>query len=261
MRRQETAVGRRLLTGAVVAVVAAGAVVAAMASIGGAAAPKTAPPRATSLDDVVAQARHSFGDKQIVSASVEGSVLAVTLDVPGPSKTPGYGVKGTFEAHVLGAAVADWMRSQGQQPVTTVRYRDKGKVIPGSLTNGDPVRSDPNVSPLLTDACDTAARAAGTASLTLVSAQTLPYLNGTCVFAFRATDLTAGSQAAMGALGRIISAIGGPPNERPWLFELDDQNGVPKTGASWMIGVNGDDVGATGTTWATPGLAYPLSHG
>ena len=57
----------------------------------------------------------------------------------------------------------------------------------------------------------------------------------------------------MGALGRIISAIGGPPNERPWLFELDDQNGVPKTGASWMLD--------TGTTWATPGLAYPLSHG
>lgn len=233
--------------------IVAGVVIAAMASIGGAAAPKTALARATSLDDVVAQVRHSFGDQQIVSASVEGSVLAVTLDIPGSSKAPGYGVKGTFEAQVLGAAVADWMRSQGQQPITTVRYRDEGKVMPGSLANGDPVRSDPNVSPLPTDACDTAAKAAGTASLILVSAQTLPYLNGTCVFTFRTADLTAGSQAAMGALGRIISAIGGPPNERPWLFELDDQNGVPKTGASWMLD--------TGTTWATPGLAYPLSHG
>jgi hypothetical protein len=207
---------------------------------------------AKDVDAVVAQVRRSFGDRQIVSASVEGSVLAVTVDVPGTSKTPGYGVKGTFEAQVLGAAVADWMRSQGQEPITTVRYRDEGKVIPGSLANGDPVRSDPNVSPLATDACDTAAKAAATASLTLVSAQTLPYLNGTCVFTFEAADLETGSDAAMGALGRIISAIGGPPNERPWLFELDNQNGIPKTGASWMLN--------TGTTWATPGLAYPLAH-
>lgn len=253
MRRLRTMAGRRFLVGVVIAAVVVGGLVAAMASVGGAAARKTALARATSVNDVVAQVRQSFGDQQIVSASVEGSVLSVTLDVPGTSRTPGYGVKGTFEAQVLGAAVADWMRSQGQEPITTVRYRDEGKVIPGSLANGDPVHSDPSVSPLPADACLTAAKAAGAASLTLVSAQTLPYLNGTCVFTFKATDLTAGSQAAMGALGRIIPAIGGPPNERPWLFELDDQNGVPKTGASWMLN--------TGTTWATPGLAYPLSHG
>jgi hypothetical protein len=54
-------------------------------------------------------------------------------------------------------------------------------------------------------------------------------------------------------LGRIWRAIGGDPNERPWVFELDDQNRVPKTGASWMPA-------GGGTTWATPGLAYPLSH-
>jgi hypothetical protein len=145
------------------------------------------------------------------------------------------------------------MRAHGKEPITTVRYRDEGKVIPGSLANGDPVRSDPHVSPLAPDACDTAAKAAVTASLTLVSAQTLPYLNGTCVFTFKAADLKAGSGAAMDAVGRMWRAIGGEdPNERPWLFELDDQHGVPKTGASWMLD--------TGTTWATPGLAYPLAH-
>lgn len=56
----------------------------------------------------------------------------------------------------------------------------------------------------------------------------------------------------MAALSRMIDKIG-PPNERPWLFELDETSGVPKTGASWMPG--------SGTTWATPGLAYPLAHG
>jgi hypothetical protein len=246
---------RRMFAATLVAAVVAGAVLAVVASTGGATVPKSAPGHEpTNVDDVVAQVKHSFGDQQIMSASVEGSVLSVTLDVPGTSKTPGYGVKGTFEAQVLGTAVADWMRAHGQEPITTVRYRDEGKVIPGTLVGGDPVQSDPKVSLLAADACNTAAKAAGAASLTLVSAQTLPYLNGTCVFTFQAADVTAGSQAAMGALQRMILAIGGPPNERPWLFELDDQNGVAKTGASWML-----DGG--GTTWATPGLAYPLSHG
>jgi hypothetical protein len=72
------------------------------------------------------------------------------------------------------------------------------------------------------------------------------------VFTFKAADLKAGSGAAMGALNRMWNAMDSP-NERPWVFELDDQNGVPKTGASWM------PIGG-GTTWATPGLAYPLAH-
>jgi hypothetical protein len=254
LRRLRSLRGKRLAAAvALSTAVVAGIVIGAMASLGGAAETNSTLTRAPSLDAVVAQVRNNFGDQQIVSASVEGSVLSVTLNVPGTSKTPGYGVKGTFEAQVLGAAVADWMRAHGKESITTVRYRDEGKVIAGSLADGDPVRSDPHVSPLAADACDTAAKAVGTASLTLVSAQTLPYLDGTCVFTFKAAHLTAGAGAAMGALGRIISAIGGPPNERPWLFELDDQNGVPKTGASWMLD--------TGTTWATPGLAYPLAHG
>jgi hypothetical protein len=226
-----------------------------MASIGGAAAPKGASSRANNVDDVVAQVKQSFGDHQLVSASVKGSLLSVTLDLPDTSKTPGYGVKGIFEAQVLGHAVADWMRAHGQQPITTVRYRDtRGNVILGTPLNGDPVESDPNISPLGVDACNSAAKSVSATSLTLISARTLPYINGTCVFTFQAADLQAGSQAAMGALQQIITAIGGPPNERPWIFELDDQHGVAKTGAAWMVGDGG-------TTWATSGLAYPLAHG
>lgn len=203
--------------------------------------------------EVVAQVRHNFGDRQIVSASLKGSALSVTLDLPGAPKTPGYGDKGVFEARVLGAAVAEWMRAHGQEPVTTVRYRNEGRVIPGWPVKGDPVESDPHVSPLPPDACHTVAKSAGSASLTLVSARTLPYLNGTCAFTFEAVDLTAGSQAAAHAVGQMWNALH-PPNDRPWVFELDDRNGTPKTGASWMPT-------AGGTTWATPGLAYPLIHG
>jgi hypothetical protein len=253
-RRLRSLKGKRLAAAVVVsAAVVAGIVIGTMAGIGGAAATNSALTRLTSVGAVVAQVRHEFGDQQIVSASLDGSVLSVRLAVPGTSKTPGYGDKGVFEAQVLGAAVAEWMRAHGQEPITTVRYRDEGRVIAGWPAYG-PVESDPHASPLPTDACDTAARSAGSASLTLVSARTLPYLNGTCVFTFKAAHLKAGSGAAVGALGRIIRAIGGPPNERPWLFELDSVNGIPKTGASWM------PTGG-GTTWAMPGLAYPLAHG
>ncbi len=253
LRRLGSLRGKRLAAAvALSAAVVTGIVIGAMASIGGAAAIDPALARATSLDEVVAQVRNNFGDHQIVSSSREGSVLSVTLNLRGTSKTPGYGDKGVFEAEVLGAAVAEWMRAHGQEPITTVRYRDEGKVILGWPGNNDPVENEPHVSPLPADACVTAAKSARSASLTLVSARTLPYLNGTCVFTFKAADLRAGSAAAMGALGRIWHAIGGPPNERPWVFELDDQNSVPKTGASWMPA-------GGGTTWATPGLAYPLA--
>lgn len=253
LRRLRSLRGKRLAA-AVVVTTAAGAaiVIGATAGIGRSGVPNGRLARAPSLAAVVAQVRQSFGDRQIVSASLEGPVLAVTLHLPGGRRTPGYGVKGTFEAQILGAAVADWMRAHGRQPIATVRYRDRGRVIPGTLANGDSVETDPSVSPLAADACETAAKAAGTDLLALVSARTLPYLNGTCVFTFEAADLKAGSGAAMAALSRVIDKIG-PPNERPWLFELHDTSGVPKTGASWMPG--------SGTTWATPGLAYPLAHG
>jgi hypothetical protein len=256
LRRLRSLKGKRLAAVAALSTaIVAGIVIGAMASIGGAAAPKNALARAKSVDDVVAQVRQSFGDHQLVSASVEGSLLSVTVNLPSTSTTPGYGVKGVFEGQVLGHAVADWMRADGQQPITSVRYRDtRGRVILGTPLNGDPVESDPNVSPLAANSCEAAAKAVSAGSLALVSALTLPYINGTCVFTFQAADLQAGSQAAMGALQQIIPAIGGPPNERPWLFELDNQNGVAKTGAAWMPGDGG-------TTWATPGLAYPLAHG
>lgn len=253
LRRLRSLRGKRLAAAvAVSAAVVAGIVIGTMASLESAAAINPALARATSLDEVVAQVRHNFGDQQIVSASLEGPVLSIGLNLPGTSKTPGYGDKGVFEGEVLGAAVAEWMRAHGQEPITTVRYRNEGKVIPGWPAES-PVESDPHVSPLRANACHAAATSAGSASLTLVSARTLPYLNGTCVFTFKSADLKAGSGAAMGALGRIWPAIGGDPNKRPFLFELDDENGVPKTGASWMPA-------GGGTTWATPGLTYPLAH-
>src|SRR5262249_27187205 len=134
--------------------------------------------------------------------------------------------RAVFEAQVVGHAVADWMRAHGRQPITTVRYRDtRDRTLRGWSLNGDPVEEDPNISPLAAGTCKAAAEAAaaGRASLTLVAAKTLPWINGTCVFVFQTADPAAGSAAAASALQRIILRVGHPPNVRPWFFELDSK--------------------------------------
>jgi len=258
--RSTTRQRRVLITALAVAVVAAG-VLAVVATRGGAAAIPASLKDAKSVNAVVAQVQRSFGDQRIISASVEGSLLDVKLSVPRPGDVGAadtFENRAVFEAQVLGHAVVDWMRAHGQQPITTVRYRDaNGRSLRGWALNGDPVESDPNISPLTAGTCESAAReaTAGQASLTLVSAKTLPWINGTCVFVFQTADPAAGSAAAADALQRIIPRIGDPPNVRPWFFELDSEaNGLGLTDAGWMP--DGD-----GFTSAKLGLTYPLAHG
>ncbi|MFZ0341643.1 MAG: hypothetical protein WAL31_04855 [Gaiellaceae bacterium] len=92
------------------------------------------------------------------------------------------------------------------------------------------------------------------ASLRLVSAKTLPWINGTCVFVFQTAEPAAGSAAVADVLQRILT-IGHPRNVRPWFFELDAKgSNSGLTNAGWMP--DGD-----GVTAAKPGLTYPLAHG
>jgi hypothetical protein len=239
------------------------AVAIAAGSAGIAIAVSTAAPHANSalagangVGGVVALVQRGFGDGRIVSASVDGSVLTVKLAVPRATDqltADDFQEKAEFEARVLAHAVADWMRTQGEEPIATVRYRDtRGRALPATLLGGDPVESDPKVSSLPAGACASAARAAARPLLTLVSAQTLPYIKGTCVFRFRTSDPVAGSGVSMDALLTIIHALG-EPDYRPWFYEIDDRNGTPQVGASWMPGENG-------ATWARPGLSYALAH-
>jgi hypothetical protein len=206
--------------------------------------------------------RRSFGDRRIVSAFVEpGGILVVKLSVRHPHDVGAaetFENRAVFEAQVLGHAVADWMRAHGAQPITTVRPRDtRDRALRGWPLNGEPVEKDPSVSPLAAGTCESAAMAAaaGRASLALVSAKTLPWINGTCVFVFQTAHPAAGSAAAAGVLQRIILKVGHPPNVRPWFFELDTEGSTSGlTNAGWMP--DGE-----GFTSAKPGLTYPLAHG
>lgn len=209
---------------------------------------------ASSPAGVVAQVQRSFGDARIVSASLSGSRLSVELAL-GRGSGGAAQMKAVFEAQVLGHAVADWQRDHGRKPLTTVQYRDsRGRVVPGYLAGGDPVESDPDVSPLGAGACRSAAEPAAKGLLTLASARTLPYMHGTCVFVLRTSKPHAGSQQAMAALTRMIGFSSKTPNERPWFFELLSSRGLRLSSAAWMP----DD---GGTTWARPGYAYALAHG
>jgi len=250
---------RRVLAAALVAAVIAGAVLAVVASGGGAAAVPNSLRHARDVDAVVALVQRSFGDRRIVSASVERSLLVVRLSVPHQGGEEGFETfenRAVFEAQVLGHAVADWMRAHGKKPITTVHYHDtRGRVLRGWPLKGL-VESDPNVFRLAPGTCDSAAKAAakGVASLALVSAKTLPWINGTCVFVFQTADPAVGSGAAANVLQRIILKVGHPPNVRPWFFELDAKgSNSGLTNAGWMP--DGD-----GFTSARPGLTYPLAH-
>jgi hypothetical protein len=106
------------------------AVVAAVLAIGVAAdvvavvtRPTDAAVHASSLDQVVAQARTAFGDGNIVGARVHGSRLDVALAVR-PSTNGAALLKSQFEAQLPAATVAEWMRSYGEEPVRTVGYRN-----------------------------------------------------------------------------------------------------------------------------------------
>lgn len=232
---------------------------AVIASSGGAAALPSSLRHARDVHAVVALVQRSFGDRRIVSASVERSLLAVRVSVPhqgGEEALETSESRAVFEAQVLGHAVADWMRAHGRNPITTVRYRDThGRTLSGWPPTAV-VESDPNVFRLAPGTCDSAAKAAarGAASLMLVSAKTLPWINGTCVFVFQTADPAVGSEAAANALQRIILKVGHPQNMRPWFFELDaKRSNSGLTNAGWMP--DGD-----GFTSAKPGLSYPLAH-
>src|SRR5581483_1826296 len=178
----------------------AAAAVAATATLGGAASAPSAVARAAGVDDVLAQAQASFGDRLLVSGSVDGSSLTVNLATPSPPSI----TVGRFEAAVVGLAAADWMQTHGQDALSTVRSVEaNGNSLPGAEL-GDSINVEASVAPLASDACATAAQNAP-ASLTAVSARTLSLVGGVCVIKVETSDPVAAAQAAPATIPEITS--------------------------------------------------------
>ena len=207
--------------------------------------------RAGKLDAVVSQVRTGFGDNRIVRARVDGSSLHVVVSAHSPG---GFALlKGAFEARVLAAAVADWMRSYGEEPITAVRYADpRGDVLSGTNTplDGEPVPTEAGISSLSRDTCKSVAEASVRSlwQTRVTSVEELPYLHGTCVVRIRMATVN----EAVVAMSRIVRGLG-DPQRRPWFMEFDDGAGVPQAAACWMPGLNGSN-------WTRAGIPSPFSN-
>jgi hypothetical protein len=239
--------GRRAVFAAVLAIGAAAVVVAAVTR------PTDAAAHASSLDQLVAQAQTAFGDGHIAGAEVHGSRLDVVLAVR-PSTNGAALLKSQFEAQLLAATVADWMRSNGEEPFRTVGYRNlRGDRIGFGRGLEAAVPSDSGLSSLGPGTCESLAKASVHYGFTLASVRTLPYLHGTCVVRFRTWNPAYTSNAVAAAFVHL-NLTHDAANEHPRFFELDDRSGRPVNAFSSMPG----QIGLS--AWLRKGLPDPFPH-
>lgn len=149
---------------------------------------------------------------------------------------------------MLASALHDAQAASGQTPIDSVRFvNTHGKALPGyglyrvgTDTSGAPLSEPP---PLAKGACEAAARSVQARSLTIQTVVTLPYSGGGCAFKFRTPDPASFAPMIVGY--KLISALGAP-DQRPYLWEVDDQAGVPQF-------VDGYTPGGAGVSYVKPG--------
>jgi hypothetical protein len=235
---------------ALTAVGVAVAVAAVGASLGGAASHKNVrvagadnPAPAASIASLISQVENGFGDGLVQSASANGTTLNVTV---APTDDASATVA-DFEAAVLAHAVADWQSAHGQSPVASLN-----EVTPdGSSASGLPmaqIGSDASADSLTSGTCEGAAQDTP-ASVTIVSAATLPYAGGTCVLKVQTSDAP---NAAMNNLANGMSNAIPQMRNYPYLIEVQDQKAVPQIILTWVPG-SGDGKGE-GSAYVRPGV-------
>jgi hypothetical protein len=232
---------------AVLAAVAAGLVVALVTRADNSAAqPRT-------LRGVVAQVRKSFGDNRLVRAQIDGTTLRVVVTTTGADGQ----AKSRFETLVLGAAVADWMRSHGEKPIDALRYSDpRANLL-------QPLPSTPDGPSIGLDTCKSATRKSQRGAwppVTHTSVEWLPYLHGICVFRLRiASGYPVGAAPAAGlyAYQDIARKIFDPTaqgDKYRAFFEVDDSQGGPLLEIGPLPGQCSDP-------WVRPDLPSPFKAG
>lgn len=218
----------------------------ALASAGAAIAFTTTASGGQSINDLLSQVKNTFGDNRLLAASVNGSMLTVKVAAPDEPSA----VSATFEAQMLASAVYGAETSAGGPVINSVQYLDaNGAAIPGGYGVA-PVGTDPSLNPLpklksLTQgACNSAAEAVQSSSLTIQSVLTLPYAGGACAFKFQTSDPSNFDQSSV--IGKLGDAVG-DPMQRALLVEVDDQAGVPQV-------VDSYSPSGGGTLYIKPGV-------
>jgi len=191
------------------------AAVASMATSGGPGSTGGGP----GVHGLLSQVRTSFGDGRLLSASINGRTLTVTVSAPDEPSA----VSATFEAQMLAAAVHDSEVASGQTPISSVKFvNSKGAQVRGyGLV---PVGSATGLAPLAAGKCRSLAQAVQSSALAIRSALTLPYAGGACAFKFQMSGSPPVSDAFF--VGKVLDGMG-DPNERSYLVEVDNSAGVP----------------------------------
>lgn len=223
---------------------------ALLLAVGGAAAYAVSASGDPPVSSLVSQVQESFGDRLLVSGSVSGPTLTVTV----ASSDEPSSVSATFEAQILAYSVRDAQAASGQTPISSVQYAgpDGNTLLGYGLA---PVGIKSVLAPLAQGACRSGAIAADAAdaSLSVMSALTLDYGGGACAFRFQTTDPATFAANAPTTIGALVNAIG-DPNQRPYLVRVDDQAGTPQFVASYTPN-------AGGAAFIKPGLSTSFIAG
>ena len=210
---------------AVAVVVAAGVAGGLYASLGGAGSDVN-PQRQQIVRRAVAQVRQAFGDRRIVKATLDGSLLTVDVKEDEPNNS----VLGPFEGRILTHVANEELRAAGYAGVETSSV---GRDGPNAIS---PLRS---VAQLPSDACDIPA---GTHldDVTAESGRMIPLLGGFCII--RLTTSNPKNFDLSKALNQLFSAVpatnAGSHTGRGVAFEVYDEAGVPVRMRAWDPGTN-----------------------
>jgi hypothetical protein len=191
------------------------AAVASMATSGGPGSTGGGP----GVHGLLSQVQSSFGDGRLLSASINGRTLTVTVSAPDEPSA----VSSTFEAQMLAAAVHDSQSASGQTPISSVKFLNSN----GAPVRGYglvPVRSHTGLSPLAAGECKSLAQTVQSSALSLRSALTLPYAGGACAFKFQTSSPPPFSDALFAS--KLLDGMG-DTNKRSYLVEVDNSAGVP----------------------------------
>jgi hypothetical protein len=232
---------RRLVV--VAAVLAAAGVAGGLYSSLGGASSNVNPQRQQIVDRAMTQVQQAFGGDRIRKATLDGSLLKVSVKEDEPDNS----VLGPFEGRILIHVANEQLRAAGYEGVDT--YID-GREGPGALS------PFPSQSQLAADACDIPA---GTqlADTTSASGRVIPLLGGFC--AFRLTTAHPGSFDVEAILNQLRTAVPasdqGGSHHRAEVFEVYGQNGKPMIIVAWDGGTT--EGGASYSRPGVPGLPTP----
>ena len=237
-RGRRRAPHRRLVL-AVAVVVTAAIAGGLYASLGGAGSDVN-PQRQQIVDNAAAEVRQAFGDRRIVNATLDGSVLRVDVK----SAEPFDSVLGPFEGVLLAYVADDELRAAGDEGIDT---------LAGPALGQNPLPPIPHASRLPAGACDIQKGTTLAGDVTAASGRLIHLLGGFCTISLTTSDPKAFAADVEQTLNQLWRAVPATKmsQDRFVALEADDEQGAPVIVGAW-------EPQGGGAVYVRPGLCTPL---